>query len=101
VSVYLRVCAFVRVRSRRCRINFTSDDNVVACIRENLYYRSFEQHASFPYTECSCKLCGIGFSRQPNPGGTVAAKTCSGYTDGRLTKRTATGVARVLASRVG
>lgn len=60
-----------------------SDDAVVALIRDENQFLPFEPCASFPYTECSCELCGIRSSRQPNPGGTTGAGKTYGGTETR------------------
>lgn len=68
--------------------SFSDDDDdgvsVVAFIRDENQFLPFEPCASFPYTECSCELCGtwiLPVTRTNEPRWLRRPKTCSGYTD--------------------
>ena len=67
-----------RRRRRRRRARTTTPSSVVAAfIREENQFLPFEPCASFPYTECSCELCGIWIlpATEPTPVGRRVRRT--------------------------
>jgi hypothetical protein len=66
-----------RRRRRRRRARTTPSSVVAAIIREENQFLPFEPCASFPYTECSCELCGIWIlpATEPTPVGRRVRRT--------------------------
>ena len=72
------LASFRRRRRRRRRARTTPSSSVVAAfIREENQFLPFEPCASFPYTECSCELCGIWIlpATEPTPVGRRVRRT--------------------------